>query len=39
MILSRFKIFISINVHKAAGPLYNYNMLAAAHMRHLHKET
>ena len=37
----RFKIqdFISLNVHKAAGPLYNYNILFAAHIRHLHKET
>ena len=31
--------FISLNVHKAAGPLYNYNILIAAHIRHLHKET
>ena len=37
--ISRFQDFISLNVHKAAGPLYNYNILIAAHIRHLHKET
>ena len=30
---------MSLNVHKAAGPLYHYNILIAAHIRHLHKET